>query len=105
MRRVLVVVVCGCTPAAVEVTSGGVHVPTIVSLMFDDTFADAQLAADGTWSYVAQSPRLPTSASYVEGSYVTPPRPASATAISIGLSLYEVGSITMDAFELVDPGA
>jgi peptidoglycan/xylan/chitin deacetylase (PgdA/CDA1 family) len=56
----------------------------------------------GSWVWFAQSPRLPTSSSYVIGSYTTPALPADATAISVGLSLVGVGSLTMDAYTLVD---
>ncbi len=55
---------------------------------------------NGTWTFWAQSPLLPTSASYVAATYTTPPLPAGANAISVGLSLYSVGSITMDDFSL-----
>ena len=58
--------------------------------------------AAGTWSFLAQGPALPASATYVRGSYTTPPYPAGATAISIGLSILSVGSLTMDAFTLDD---
>jgi len=59
-------------------------------------------AASGTWTYFAQSPLLPSSANYVAATYTIPALPAGASAISVGLSLYSVGSITMDSFTLVD---
>ncbi len=55
-----------------------------------------------TWSFLAQGPALPASATYVRGSYTTPPYPAGTTGISVGLSILSVGSLTMDAFTLVD---
>jgi hypothetical protein len=58
--------------------------------------------AGGVWTFWTQSPLLPSSTSYVAASFVTPPLPAGASAISVGLSLYSVGSITMDQFALVD---
>jgi peptidoglycan/xylan/chitin deacetylase (PgdA/CDA1 family) len=58
--------------------------------------------ANGTWTYFGESPLLPSSASYRAASYVTPVLPAGANAISVGLSLYSVGSITMDDFTLVE---
>lgn len=61
--------------------------------------------ASGTWAWFAQSPGLPASTSYVLGSYAIPALPADATAISVGLSLTTAGSLTMDAFELVDQAA
>ena len=52
--------------------------------------------------YFAQSPTLPASATFTTGTYTIPALPAGATAISVGLSIYDVGSITMDAYTLVD---
>lgn len=60
--------------------------------------------SSGSWVWFAQSPALPTSASYQLGSYTTPALPAGATAISVGLSIINLGSLTMDAFTLVDAG-
>jgi peptidoglycan/xylan/chitin deacetylase (PgdA/CDA1 family) len=59
-------------------------------------------ASSGAWTFWTQGPLLSSSASYVAASYVTPPLPAGASAISVGLSLYSVGSITMDQFVLVE---
>jgi len=58
--------------------------------------------AAGTWVWLAQSPRLPTSSSYVRAQYTTPALPAGATAISVGLAITGVGFITMDAYSLLD---
>ena len=58
--------------------------------------------AAGAWVFFAQGPALPASASYVHGAYTTQPLPAGATAISVGLSILNVGSLTVDAFTLVD---
>jgi len=52
--------------------------------------------------WFAQSPRLPTSSSYVRAQYTTPALPAGATAISVGLAITSVGFITMDAYSLLD---
>jgi peptidoglycan/xylan/chitin deacetylase (PgdA/CDA1 family) len=60
--------------------------------------------ASGSWVWFAQSPRLPTSSSYRLGSYTTPALPSGATAISVGLSIINLGSLTMDDFTLVDAG-
>jgi peptidoglycan/xylan/chitin deacetylase (PgdA/CDA1 family) len=58
--------------------------------------------SSGSWIWFAQSARLPTSSSYALGTYTTPAMPAGATAISVGLSLVAVGSLTMDAYSLLD---
>ncbi len=57
---------------------------------------------NGTWTWFAQSPLLPVSATYVPASYTVPALPAGASAISVGLSLYSVGSVTMDDYTLLD---
>ena len=59
-------------------------------------------SASGVWSYFAESAVLPTSTTYRQATYTTPAMPSGATAISIGLTIYAVGSITMDAHTLVD---
>ena len=58
--------------------------------------------ASGGWVWFAQSSRFATSSTYALASYTTPPMPADATGISVGLSIVGVGSLTMDAFTLVD---
>ena len=55
----------------------------------------------GSWVFWAQSPSQPTSATYRLGTYTTPALPAGATAISVGLSIINLGSLTMDDFTLV----
>jgi peptidoglycan/xylan/chitin deacetylase (PgdA/CDA1 family) len=59
----------------------------------------------GTWKWLSQSPRLATSSSYVTAQYKTPPLPADATAISVGLAITAVGFIVMDDYSLVDDQA
>jgi hypothetical protein len=56
----------------------------------------------GAWVWFAQSSLLPTSSTYRQATYTTPPMPADATAISFGLTIFDVGSVTMDQFTLVD---
>jgi leucyl aminopeptidase len=58
--------------------------------------------ASGVWSWFAEGPILPPSASYALATYTTPPMPSGATAISVGLSLVSLGTLTVDAHELVD---
>lgn len=58
--------------------------------------------AAGTWTWFAESSSLPVSSSYRQATYTTPPLPSDATAISIGLSIFGKGSITSDAYTLVD---
>lgn len=58
--------------------------------------------SSGSWVWFAQSPTLPTSSGYVQATYTTPAMPSGATAISVGLSIVQLGTLTMDAFDLVD---
>jgi peptidoglycan/xylan/chitin deacetylase (PgdA/CDA1 family) len=57
---------------------------------------------NGAWIWLAQSALLPTSASYRQATYTTPAMPADATAISVALTIVNVGTITMDGFKLYD---
>lgn len=61
--------------------------------------------ANGAWVWFAQSPLLPTSSTYRQATYTTPALPSDATAISLGLSIFNVGTITLDAHTLVDASA
>ena len=56
----------------------------------------------GSWVWFAQSALQPTSTTYRQASYTTPPLPSGATHISIGLTIFNVGTITVDAHTLVD---
>jgi hypothetical protein len=57
--------------------------------------------ASGQWVYLSESSSLPSSSSYRQATYTSPPMPTGATAISFGLSLYSAGSLTSDAYTLV----
>ncbi len=61
--------------------------------------------ASGAWVWFAQSPLQPTSTTYRQATYTTPAMPAEATAISFGLTIFNVGTITIDAHTLVDASA
>jgi peptidoglycan/xylan/chitin deacetylase (PgdA/CDA1 family) len=56
----------------------------------------------GVWRWFAESAPLPVSGTYVQATYTSPVMPADVTAISIGLSIFGVGSITTDAYTLVE---
>ena len=58
----------------------------------------------GSWVWFAESAYLATASSYTQATYTTPAMPSDATAISIGLSIFNAGSLTSDAYTLVaDP--
>jgi peptidoglycan/xylan/chitin deacetylase (PgdA/CDA1 family) len=56
----------------------------------------------GTWTYWAQSARLPSSSTWRQGTWNTPAVPAGATHISVGMGLTTMGTVTMDDFTLSD---
>lgn len=92
-----------CAPAA---TPG--HSYTVTAYYKATTqprFSIYYRTASGGWTWFAQSPQLPTSSTYRQATYTTPPLPSDATAISIALTIFDVGTITMDAFTLVDASA
>jgi len=59
-------------------------------------------SAAGTWVFLDKSAPLPSSAAYRTAAWTTPPIPAGATAISVGMLLDRVGSVTVDDLSLVD---
>jgi peptidoglycan/xylan/chitin deacetylase (PgdA/CDA1 family) len=61
--------------------------------------------ASGGWVWFAQSAKLPVTSSYATASFTTPAMPSEATAISVGLSLLGLGTLTSDAYELIDVDA
>jgi hypothetical protein len=58
----------------------------------------------GGWVWWSQSGLLAESTAYTLGHWSTPPLPSGAS-ISVGLSIYEAGTLDMDAFSLADAGA
>ncbi|WP_181791176.1 polysaccharide deacetylase family protein [Myxococcus llanfairpwllgwyngyllgogerychwyrndrobwllllantysiliogogogochensis] len=56
----------------------------------------------GAWEYWAQGPLLPARTSYTFAEWMTPPAPSEARALSVGLSIDRVGTLTMDDFALSD---
>ncbi|WP_404372841.1 polysaccharide deacetylase family protein [Corallococcus coralloides] len=63
--------------------------------------------ASGGWVWWAQSALLPTRGTYGYAEWTTPPAPSAGRALSVGLALERVGTLTMDDFRLEDlgPGA
>ncbi len=55
----------------------------------------------GTWQYLAKSGPLAPAPGYVTTSWTTPPMPADAIRISVGMLLGQVGTATVDDFDLV----
>jgi hypothetical protein len=57
--------------------------------------------ASGTWQYFAKSASLDAASAYRQVSWTTPSLPADAIRISVGILLGQVGSVTVDDFDLV----
>jgi peptidoglycan/xylan/chitin deacetylase (PgdA/CDA1 family) len=57
--------------------------------------------AIGEWSYWMQGPRFAASDTYVAVTWQSPPIPADTVAMSFGLTLDSVGSVTSDNYSLV----
>ncbi|WP_203785465.1 polysaccharide deacetylase family protein [Paractinoplanes rishiriensis] len=56
----------------------------------------------GQWSYWTQSPRLAAQGSWTQASWVTPAPPTAAVAISFGLTIDSVGTLTTDDYGFAD---
>jgi hypothetical protein len=61
--------------------------------------------SSGTWTYWTQGPLLPARSSYTFAEWTTPAAPSAARALSVGLSIDQVGTLTMDDFMLDDADA
>lgn len=58
--------------------------------------------ASGSWVWWTQSGLLFAASAWTQSSWTTPELPSGATAISLGLSLYGDGALTVDDFTLFD---
>jgi peptidoglycan/xylan/chitin deacetylase (PgdA/CDA1 family) len=58
------------------------------------------LNASGSWVYWTQSPAFSAFSTWALASWTTPPVPAGATAMSFGLNLAGVGSLTTDDYSM-----
>jgi hypothetical protein len=83
------------TPGRRLTLSAAYHatVPAFVTVYRQDS--------SGAWSYWTQSPAWPVSHAYRTGSWRTPPVPDGTTAVTFGVTLARVGSLTTDAYSLV----
>jgi hypothetical protein len=100
-RKVITTMDAGtCAP---RVTAGRRYV---VEASYKSASAPRLLAyyrsTSGAWTFLAKSAALPASTAYRQAAWTTPPVPADATAISVGMLLDRVGSVTVDDFGVVD---
>jgi peptidoglycan/xylan/chitin deacetylase (PgdA/CDA1 family) len=58
------------------------------------------LNASGSWVYWTQSPAVAASSSWAQANWTTPAVPAGATAVSFGINLAAVGSLTTDDYSM-----
>ena len=57
---------------------------------------------EGRWQYWTASSLLPSSSTFRQGSWTTPPVPEGATALSFGLGLVSEGTLVSDDYSLFD---
>jgi peptidoglycan/xylan/chitin deacetylase (PgdA/CDA1 family) len=88
-----------CAPAA---TPGAVYV---LGAWYESSTTTQFIAyyrdSSGTWDYWDAGPWLGAANAYTQATWVTPAVPAGATAISFGLDLFGVGTLTTDDYSLV----
>jgi hypothetical protein len=58
------------------------------------------LNSSGSWVFWTQSPQLAASSSWAHATWTTPAVPAGATALSFGINLAAVGSLTTDDYTM-----
>ncbi len=58
------------------------------------------LNSSGSWVYWTQSPAFAASSSWANATWTTPAVPAGATALSFGINIAAVGSITTDDYTM-----
>jgi len=67
-------------------------------------FALYYRTANGLWQYWTSSPWFAPSAAYTQATWVTPPMPPTATAVTFGLNLFNNGTLTTDDLSMVQTG-
>ncbi|WP_427018618.1 polysaccharide deacetylase family protein [Pseudarthrobacter sp. P1] len=56
----------------------------------------------GTWTYWTAGPQYVPATAWTQATWTSPPVPAGASAISIGMNLVSTGTLTTDDYELYD---
>ncbi|MEV7627824.1 polysaccharide deacetylase family protein [Actinoplanes sp. NPDC089786] len=56
----------------------------------------------GQWSYWTQSPRMAPAGTWTQATWITPAPPADALAVSFGLTIDSVGTLTTDDYGFAD---
>ncbi len=60
--------------------------------------------SNGGWHSWTKSPQFAAASSWTQANWVTPAMPADATALSFGLDIEAVGTLTTDDYSLMDSG-
>src|ERR1022692_3321767 len=63
-------------------------------------FTVYQRAANGTWSWLTQSPTFPASATWAPATWLSPPVGSAVTAVSIGMTLASPGTLSTSNYSL-----
>ena len=63
-------------------------------------FTVYQRAANGTWSWLTQSPTFPASATWAPATWLSPPVASTVTAVSIGMTLASPGTLSTSNYSL-----
>jgi peptidoglycan/xylan/chitin deacetylase (PgdA/CDA1 family) len=63
-------------------------------------FTFYQRAANGTWSYLTQSPTFPASAGWTSATWLTPPVASTVTAVSYGMTIASPGTLSTSNYSL-----
>jgi peptidoglycan/xylan/chitin deacetylase (PgdA/CDA1 family) len=89
-----------CSPAAVSGHRYRISAwyKSTTSVRFKAYYRDSA----GVWDYWTQSPLLPAASSYTRAEWTTPGAPSAARRLSLGMSLEQVGTLTVDDFTLND---
>jgi hypothetical protein len=99
--RILLIigVVVAAVSALVVTPAANAAGPTVVTFTF---FTMYRQDTSGAWSYWTQSPTFSPTATYDRASWTTPPVPADTQAVTFGLTLDTVGTLTTDNYSLID---
>lgn len=91
-----------CAPAAVvgNQYSASAWYQSTVPTQFAFWYRDA----NGGWHYWTASPAFPASSDWAQATWKTPALPSGATALSFGLEIGAVGTLTTDDYSLMDAG-
>jgi peptidoglycan/xylan/chitin deacetylase (PgdA/CDA1 family) len=60
--------------------------------------------ANGGWHYWTQSPQFAAASSWTQATWATPAVPSGATALSFGMNIQAVGTLTTDDYSLINSG-